>query len=148
MDVSIKPTDKRLREEIIKARDDKMAARAGREERREARRDKKTTRIISRRLRRRIERKVLANLHAEKQNYLNGQPTGGEYVIGVRIGYRGKSWRLQRQYVEGVLLKVLATHTGFEYKINYDSDYAEDDNGWCNLIMIQYTLLDHSTTPS
>lgn len=147
MDVSIKPADKRTREAVIKARDDKEATRAARKEKRKKRKDGRRNPVIAKRLRRRIEKEVLADLLTEKRCYLNAQPSSGQYVIDTRIRYGWtlkRKWRYDRDTVEQIFLEVLALHAGFEYK----ADYHCRQGKWCVQIEVQYTLLDKSTTPS
>ena len=146
MDVSIKLADRQAREAVIKARESKEAARAARKEKRKKRKDEKRNPVVAKRLWRRIEKEVLADLLAEKRCYLNAQPSSGQYVIDTRIRYGWtlkRNWRYDRDTVERIFLEVLASHTGFEHKADYRCR-----GPWCVRIDVQYTLLDHSTTPS
>jgi len=147
MDVSIKPTDKQAREATIKARDDKETARATREEKRKARKAGKRGPVINRRLRHRIEREVRADLLNEKKCYLKAEPSDGEYVIDTRIRYGWslrRKWRYEPVTVKRIFQEVIAMHTGFEHK----ADYNCRRGNWCDEIRVQYTLLDQTTTPS
>lgn len=138
MDVSIKSSDKQAREAFIKAREDKQAAKDRRAEMRKDRKDRRRQRVNHRRLRRRIHKEVRTDLRTEKLTYLRGEATGGEYVINTRMRYRRKTWRYQRSFVEGILKEALAEHSGFEYKVDFVTDY----DGWCERIRIWYTLLE------
>ncbi len=147
MDVSIKPADKQAREAVIKAREDKEAARVARKEKRKKRKAEKRDPVVAKRLRRRIEKEVLADLLTEKRCYLNAQPSTGQYVIDTRIRYGWtlkRKWRYDKDTVERIFLEVLASHNGFEHK----ADYRCQGPWWCVRIDVQYTLLDHSSTPS
>lgn len=141
MDVSIRPADKQTREAFITARDKKQATQDQRTEKRRARKTKKRTTVTMRRLRRRIEKEVRTDLRTEKKSYLRGEPTGSEYVIDTLIRYGLSFWLHDRSVVEGVLEKVLAQHTGFEYKVDFKTDYGAGDP--CRSIRITYTLLNH-----
>lgn len=144
MDVSIKQSDKQAREAITQVRDDKETVRAARKNRKA---EKRGT-VVNKRLRRRIEKKVRADLLTEKQCYLKGEPSDSVYTIDTRLRYGWplrRRWRHEPDTVKRILREVLAEHTGFEYEADY---CGCRDSRLCDVIRVQYTLLDQTTTPS
>lgn len=140
MDVNIKSTDSQVREVFIKTREERQATKDQRAKKRNDRKNNRRKTVTHRRLRRRIEKRVRADLLTEKQNYLKGEVTGEEYVITTRIRYRRRSWRYKRSFVQGILEKAFADHTGFEHKVDFDTNEKDE---WCNGICISYSLLKH-----
>lgn len=139
MDVSIKSSDKQAREAFIKARDEKQAAKDLRAQQREDKATNRRQTVNHRRLRRRIDKAVRSHLSTEKQHYLQGEATGGEYVINTQLSYRGDYWRYKPSFVESILKETLAKHSGFEHKV----DFWTRRTGYCYSMSIWYTLLEN-----